>query len=102
MHACAVYQADIWKDGRNIGGEFVFGIRDEDTPGDERLANARFAVLAVNSHAALVEACELALDTMRLDYETVELSDLPSTERNRVDKVFEQLRAALTLAKEQS
>lgn len=92
QHGCAVYQADKWEDGVNNGGRLIantFPYETEPTiyPNDQDEANAQLIVRAVNSHAALVEACEAALDCFNGQLTAASI---------------EKLRAALALAKEQS
>lgn len=88
---CGIYQPDIWRDGINYGGRFVASTFDSelhpDCPSDTDLANAAFICLAVNSHAALVNAVQLALH--RLDHRGV-LADV------QVDR--QQYETALALA----
>lgn len=59
---CGIYQPDLWRDGINHGGRFVASTFDSelhpDCPSDTDLVNAAFICLAVNSHAALVDALQ--------------------------------------------
>jgi hypothetical protein len=57
---CSVYQADNWRNGRNLGGTFVCGIGYDNTPdpSEERFANATLIAAAPD----LLEACKQLLE----------------------------------------
>ncbi len=51
----AVYQSDLWKDGKNLGGKHLFQLPEESEPDGEAFANARLAASAPELLASLIE-----------------------------------------------
>lgn len=65
---CAIYQADQWTDGNNLGGRFIATTRPEDPdemPSYEDLANAAFIAAAPELIATLKDL-ELRMTQTRL------------------------------------
>lgn len=61
---CAIYQADAWKDGRNIGGRYIASTapeNPEEMPSDEDIANAQLIAAAPE----LLRACRYALEIIQ-------------------------------------
>lgn len=100
-HGCAVYQADDWREGKNLGGQKIVGLEDDAYPTNQNIANAELIVRAVNSHQALCDALKAVVAALTQPVQTSGLREPTTCDILRGDATFavNTARQALNQAK---